>query len=164
MYSRVGTQSAVMEPTDCNIALNDALVNLKAAVKESKAQIKHYKLPVVHGNLLQITQVFQNLIGNAIKFQGEKVPMIEISAEKKDRLWTIAVKDNGIGIEQWFSERIFIVFQKLHDHKKFPGSGIGLALCKRIVEKHGGKIWFESEAGKGSTFYFTVPQTREKAR
>jgi len=163
MYSRVGSQLAVMEPTDCNIALNDALENLKMAIKESKAQIKHYKLPVVHGNQLQLTQVFQNLISNAIKFQGEKKPMIEISAEKKDKQWVIAVKDNGIGIEQWFSERIFIVFQKLHNHEKYPGSGIGLALCKRIIEKNGGKIWFESEAGKGSTFYFTLSEAKDKA-
>jgi PAS domain S-box-containing protein len=162
MYSRVGSQSAIMETVDCNSVLNDAIENLKIAIKESKAKIKNYTLPSINGNKVQITQVFQNLIGNAIKYKGEKKPVIEISAEKKGDLWQFSVKDNGIGIEEWFSERIFIVFQKLHDYKKYPGSGIGLALCKRVIEKHGGKIWFESEVGKGTTFHFTLPSLEEK--
>lgn len=162
MYSRVGTERAPKEEIDCNLALKDALANLDAAVKESNAVIKQYTLPKVFGNFVQVTQVFQNLIANAIKYQGENKPNIEVSAEKKDGMWLFAVKDNGIGIEQWFSERIFIVFQKLHDHRKYPGSGIGLALCKRVVEKHGGKIWFESEVGKGTTFLFTLPVIEEK--
>lgn len=162
MYSRVGSQAVVMEPADCNAALKDALSNLQIAIKESKAEIKHLTLPTVHGNLGQLTQVFQNLVSNAIKYQGEKKPRIEISANKRENEWLFAFKDNGIGIEQWFSERIFIVFQKLHDHKKYPGSGIGLALCKRVIEKHGGKIWFESETGKGTTFFFTLPIMQEK--
>ena len=162
MYSRVGSQAAVIENVDCNTVLNDAIDNLKIAVKESKARIKNFSLPEVKGNKVQITQIFQNLIGNAIKYKGEKKPVIEISAEKKGEFWQFAVKDNGIGIEEWFSERIFIVFQKLHDYKKYPGSGIGLALCKRVVEKHGGKIWFESEVGKGTSFYFTLPVLKEK--
>jgi PAS domain S-box-containing protein len=162
MYSRVGSQAAIMEPTNCNAALKDALSNLAVTIKESKAEIKHLTLPKVHGNLVQLTQVFQNLISNAIKYQSDKSPSIEISAQKKNKEWLFSVKDNGIGIEQWFSERIFIVFQKLHDHKKYPGSGIGLALCKRVIEKHGGKIWFESEVGKGATFYFTLPVMAEK--
>jgi light-regulated signal transduction histidine kinase (bacteriophytochrome) len=137
--------------------LKDAIANLDVSIKESKAAIKQYTLPKIYGNFVQMTQVFQNLIANAIKYQGENKPAIDISAEKKENMWLIAVKDNGIGIEQWFSERIFIVFQKLHDHRKYPGSGIGLALCKRVIEKHGGKIWFESEVGKGTTFYFTLP-------
>jgi PAS domain S-box-containing protein len=162
MYSRVGTERAAKEEVDCNVALNDALANLDAAVKESNAVIKQFTLPKVFGNFVQLTQVFQNLIANAIKYQGENKPNIEVSAEKKDGMWLFAVKDNGIGIEQWFSERIFIVFQKLHDHRKYPGSGIGLALCKRVIEKHGGKIWFESEVGKGTTFLFTLPVIEEK--
>lgn len=157
MYSRVGTERATKEEIDCNLALKDALANLDMAIKESKAAVKQFTLPKINGNFVQITQVFQNLIANAIKYQGENKPSIEISAEKKENMWLLAVKDNGIGIEQWFSERIFIVFQKLHDHRKYPGSGIGLALCKRVIEKHGGKIWFESEVGKGTTFYFTLP-------
>lgn len=161
MYSRVGTERAAKEEIDCNLALKDALANLDLAVKESKAVIKQFTLPKIFGNFVQITQVFQNLVANAIKYQGENKPNIEISAEKKDGMWLFAVKDNGIGIEQWFSERIFIVFQKLHDHRKYPGSGIGLALCKRVIEKHGGKIWFESEVGKGTTFYFTLPLLEE---
>lgn len=164
MYSRVGTERAVKEEVDCNLALKDAMANLELAIKESKASIKQFTLPKIYGNFVQITQVFQNLIANAIKYQGENTPSIDISAEKKDGMWLFAVKDNGIGIEQWFSERIFIVFQKLHDHRKYPGSGIGLALCKRVVEKHGGKIWFESEVGKGTTFLFTLPVLEDKKK
>lgn len=166
MYSRVGTERAPKEVMDCNLALKDALANLDMAVRESKANIKQFTLPKINGNFVQVTQVFQNLVANSIKYQGESKPSIEISAEKKDNMWLFAVKDNGIGIEQWFSERIFIVFQKLHDHRKYPGSGIGLALCKRVIEKHGGKIWFESEVGKGTTFYFTLPilETAEKEK
>jgi PAS domain S-box-containing protein len=162
MYSRVGTERAAQEEVDLNSALKDALANLEVAVKESKAQIKQFTLPKVWGNSTHMTQVFQNLIANAIKYQGESTPSIEISAEKKTGMWQFAVRDNGIGIEQWFSERIFIVFQKLHDPKKYPGSGIGLALCKRVIEKHGGKIWFESEVGKGTTFFFTLPIMEDK--
>jgi len=157
MYSRVGTERAPREEIDCNVVLKNAIANLDVAIKESKANIKQFTLPKLWANEVQITQVFQNLISNAIKYQGETTPAIEIYAEKKDNMWRFGVKDNGIGIEQWFSERIFIVFQKLHDHRKYPGSGIGLALCKRVVEKHGGKIWFESELGKGTTFFFTFP-------
>lgn len=164
MYSRVGTERAVKEEVDCNLTLRDAMANLELAIKESKASIKQFTLPKIYGNFVQITQVFQNLIANAIKYQGESKPAIDISAEKKDGMWLFAVKDNGIGIEQWFSERIFIVFQKLHDHRKYPGSGIGLALCKRVIEKHGGKIWFESEVGKGTTFFFTLPILEEKKK
>lgn len=163
MYSRVGTERAPKETVDCNLALKDALANLDLAIKESKAVIKQFTLPKIFGNFVQMTQVLQNLIANAIKYQGENTPTIEISAEKKSGMWQFAVKDNGIGIEQWFSERIFIVFQKLHDHRKYPGSGIGLALCKRVIEKHGGKIWFQSEVGKGTTFYFTLPIMEEES-
>ncbi|MCC6864996.1 MAG: PAS domain S-box protein [Ignavibacteria bacterium] len=164
MYSRVGTERAVKEEVDCNQALNDAKANLEVAIRESKAEINQFTLPKIFGNFIQITQVFQNLIANAIKYQGENTPQLNISAEKKDNMWLFAVKDNGIGIEQWFSERIFIVFQKLHDHRKYPGSGIGLALCKRVIEKHGGKIWFESEVGKGTTFFFTLPILEKKKK
>ncbi len=164
MYSRVGTERAVKEEVDCNSAIKDAKANLELSIKESKANITQFTLPKIYGNYVQITQVFQNLIANAIKYQGENKPEIAISAEKKDGMWLFAVKDNGIGIEQWFSERIFIVFQKLHDHRKYPGSGIGLALCKRVIEKLGGKIWFESEVGRGTTFFFTLPILEEKKK
>jgi PAS domain S-box-containing protein len=164
MYSRVGSERAIMEVVDCNAVLKDAIANLEVAIKDSKAKIKQFTLPEIWGNSLQMTQIFQNLIGNAIKYQGEDTPQIVLSAEKKGDMWQFAVKDNGIGIEQWFSERIFIVFQKLHDHKKYPGSGIGLALCKRVIEKHGGKIWFESEVGKGTTFFFTLPVYTKKKK
>ncbi len=161
IYSRIGTEKALTEKVDCNLILKDALSNLNTAITESKAKVKSYELPTIMANPLHITQVFQNLIGNALKYQGEQPPVIEVSVEKKDNFWNFRVKDNGIGIEEWFSERIFIVFQKLHDPKKYPGSGIGLALCKRVVEKHGGKIWFESQVGKGTTFYFSLPVLKE---
>lgn len=164
MYSRVGTERAAQEEVDLNSSLKDALANLEIAIKESKAQIKQFTLPKIWGNSIQLSQVFQNLVANAIKYQGENTPVIEIAAEKKGKMWQFAVRDNGIGIEQWFSERIFIVFQKLHDPKKYPGSGIGLALCKRVIEKHGGKIWFESEVGKGTTFFFTLPVMEAKKK
>src|SRR4030095_1918523 len=163
-YSRVGTERAPKEEVDCNHALKDAIANLDVAVKESKASIKQFTLPTVWGNYIQITQLFQNLISNAIKYQGESKPLIEISAEKKDGKWQFGVKDNGIGIEQWFSERIFIVFQKLHDHSRYPGSALGFALCQRVAEKHGGKIWFESQVGKGTTFFFTLPVMEAKEK
>jgi PAS domain S-box-containing protein len=162
IYSRVGTERAVKEAVDCNLALKDALANLEIAIKESKAVIEQYTLPKIYGNSLQITQVFQNLISNAIKYRGEKAPIVKISAEKQDNHWLFKVEDNGIGIEQWYHERIFLVFFKLHDTKVYPGSGIGLALCKRVIEKHGGKIWFESELNVGTKFYFTLPIMEEK--
>jgi PAS domain S-box-containing protein len=157
-YSRVGTDKAKYEQTNLNNVMKDALSNLKTAISETKAKITYKELPKINCNPLQMTQVFQNLLSNAIKYKGEKNPDIRITAEKKDGQWLFSVKDNGIGIEPWFYERIFLLFQKMHDPKKYPGSGIGLALCKRVIEKHGGNIWLESEKGKGTTFYFTIPQ------
>jgi light-regulated signal transduction histidine kinase (bacteriophytochrome) len=106
----------------------------------------------------QIAQLFQNLIGNAVKFRGERSPEIQVSARRQGEEWVFAVRDNGIGIEPQYHERIFLVFQRLHTRKKFPGTGIGLAICKKIVERHGGVIWVESQPNQGSTFYFTIPE------
>jgi light-regulated signal transduction histidine kinase (bacteriophytochrome) len=111
---------------------------------------------------LQLVQLFQNLIGNAIKFRSDQSPHIHVSAEQKGDKWVFSVKDNGIGIDPQFKERIFVVFQRLHQKEKYPGTGMGLAICKKIVERHGGEMWVESEPQKGSTFYFSVPVVRRK--
>jgi PAS domain S-box-containing protein len=155
-YSRVGTRARGFEPTDCTAVLDQALANLKAAIEKSEAVVTHDPLPrVVHDKLL-LVQLFQNLIGNAIKFHVE-APRIHVSAEQKGDEWVFAVCDNGIGIEAQYAERIFTIFQRLHTNEEYAGTGIGLAICKKIVERRGGRIWVESQPGRGSTFYFTVP-------
>jgi PAS domain S-box-containing protein len=156
-YSRVETHGKPFEPTDCSAILSRALANLKVAVKESSAVVTHSALPQVVADATQLTQLFQNLIGNAIKFHGgQEPPCIHVSAEHKGAEWVFGVRDNGIGIDPQHAERIFLVFQRLHSRRKYGGTGIGLAICKRVVERHGGRIWVESEPGKGSTFYFSI--------
>jgi PAS domain S-box-containing protein len=156
-YSRIDTRGKPPESTDSSKPLADAVLSLQASIKESGAKITHDNLPTVNIDPVQLSQLFQNLISNAIKFRSENPPEIQVSAEHQNNVWRFAVKDNGIGIEPQYAERIFMIFQRLHTRKKYPGTGIGLSLCKKIVERHGGKIWVESEPGKGSTFYFTVP-------
>jgi chemotaxis family two-component system sensor kinase Cph1 len=134
------------------------LHNLYFQIQESNAVITMDPLPVVSADPAQLSMVFQNLIGNAIKFRGNDPPSIHISSERADGMWRFAVTDNGIGIDPAFHGRIFEIFQRLHTRDKYPGTGIGLAIVKKIVERHGGKIWIESELGKGSTFYFTLPE------
>jgi PAS domain S-box-containing protein len=156
-YSRVGTRAKGFAATDCAAVLDQSLANLKAAMEQSGAVVTHGPLPtVVHDNLL-LVQLFQNLIGNAIKFQVEAPPRIHVSAEQKGEEWVLAVRDNGIGIDPQYAERIFTIFQRLHTNEEYAGTGIGLAICKKIVERCGGRIWVESQPGTGSTFYFTVP-------
>jgi PAS domain S-box-containing protein len=169
-FSRLSTRGDPFKPTDCDEAFDRAIFNLKKAVEESNATITHDPLPTVTADKTQLEQLFQNLIGNAIKFRGEEPPRIHLSCEKIedsaiqipqsaiDTGWIFSVKDNGIGIELEHAERIFGIFQRLHTREQYPGSGIGLAVCKKIVQRHGGQIWIESEAGKGSTFYFTIPE------
>lgn len=156
-YSRVRTRGKEMEPTDSHSALGEALANLSSMVQESGAIITNDDLPVVKADKSQLIQLFQNLISNAIKFRSEDVPHIHISAEKQDNEWLFSVKDNGIGIEPQYYDKIFEIFKRLQRDEKYPGTGIGLAICKRIVERHNGRIWVESEPGKGSVFYFTIP-------
>ncbi len=156
-YSRLSRQETRFEPTDCEAAIQQSLANLQSAVEEGRAEVTCETLPTVPADGLQLAQLFQNLIGNAIKFRSQTPPRIRISAERKDQEWVFAVSDNGIGIEPQYRDQIFEVFQRLHGRAEYPGTGIGLAICKRIVEQHGGRIWVESEPGKGSTFYFTLP-------
>jgi hypothetical protein len=155
-YSRVGTQGKPFAPTDCEQALAGALANLRLAVEESGAVITHDPLPTLCADGGQLAQVFQNLISNALKFCGTGPPRIHVGAECREGEWLIRVTDNGIGIDPQYFGRIFMIFQRLHTRDEYPGTGIGLALCKKIVERHGGRIWVESVTGKGSTFCFTL--------
>ncbi len=156
-FSRVTTRGRESELTDCEFILNQVLSNLKLYIKENKATVSYGSLPEVMADNTQLAQVFQNLIINGIKFHSEEAPKIYISAEKKANEWLFSVQDNGIGIDPQYSEKIFEVFKRLHKKEEYQGTGIGLAICKKIVERHGGHIWVESELGKGSTFYFTLP-------
>ena len=156
-YSRIDTRGKPPESTDSGKSLDNAILSLQASIKESSAKITHDNLPTVNIDPVQLSQLFQNLISNAIKFRSENPPEIHVSANHQDNAWRFSVKDNGIGIDPQYAGRIFMIFQRLHTRKKYPGTGIGLSLCKKIVERHSGKIWVESEQGCGSTFYFTVP-------
>lgn len=163
-YSRLGAQPPQLQAADCKIALAEALNNLREEISASGAIITHSDLPIVNGDPTQLMLVFQNLISNAIKFRRPEVtPQVKISAELKseNQEWLIAVSDNGIGIESKHFELIFEVFQRLHPHTVYPGTGLGTSICKKIIERHGGKIWVESEVGVGSTFYFTLPCREE---
>lgn len=172
-YSRVGTKGRPFEPTDCEKVLDHVLSDLKGAIEDSHAQVTHNPLPTVNADPVQIAQLLQNLVNNAIKFHGDQPPRVHISAkpptEPPDqgqpgqpgpaaKEWLFSVRDNGIGIPPEHRDRIFLIFQRLHTRQEYPGTGIGLAVAKRIVERHGGRIWVESEPGLGSTFYFTIPE------
>ena len=157
-YSRVGTRGNPIETTDAHALLGEAIRNLATTIEESKAIVTNEDLPMVRADAPQLGQVFQNLLANAIKFRGEDFPRVHVSARDEGCEWVFSVRDNGIGIDRQYAERIFVIFQRLHTRQEYPGTGIGLAVCKRIVERHGGKIWVESEPGKGSTFSFTVPK------
>jgi signal transduction histidine kinase/DNA-binding LacI/PurR family transcriptional regulator len=167
-YSLVATHGRSFEPTDCNVLLNRVLAGLKVVIEESGAMVSHDDLPTVMADRRQLAQLFENLIDNAFKFRSEESPKIHIGVEHRDgqsqeegASWMFSVRDNGIGIETPYFERIFMIFQQLHAWKEYRGTGIGLAICKRIVERHGGRIWVESEPGQGSTFYFTIPDREE---
>ncbi|HWQ47660.1 MAG TPA: PAS domain S-box protein [Methanosarcina sp.] len=156
-FSRVTTRAREPEPTDSELILNQVLSNLDLYIKQNKATVTCDPLPEVMVDNTQLAQLFQNLIANGIKFHGEKAPKIYISAERKAEEWLFSVQDNGIGIDPKYSEKIFEVFKRLYKKEEYPGTGIGLAICKKIVERHGGHIWVESELEKGATFYFTLP-------
>lgn len=156
-YSKIQTGGNIFEETNCSEILGQVKANLRIAIEKNSAVITNDLLPAINANSSQIMQLFQNLLENAIKFAGELPPHIHISAEKKDGEWIFSVNDRGIGIDPQFREKIFVIFHRLNDIEKYPGTGIGLAICKRIVDIHGGRIWVESGSGAGTTFYFTIP-------
>jgi light-regulated signal transduction histidine kinase (bacteriophytochrome) len=156
-YSRLDREERKLEKVDLAQILKDVLNDLEAAISEKKASVVFDALPVVNWNPVQAHQLFQNLIGNALKFISTESPAVYISCSPRDADWLFGVRDNGIGIDKKYVEQIFKVFQRLHPRHVYPGTGIGLAICKKIVEQRGGKIWVESEPGKGSVFYFTLP-------
>jgi light-regulated signal transduction histidine kinase (bacteriophytochrome) len=159
-YSRVATMGEEFQQVDTEEVLGDVLSNLKSSIIKNNAEITHDALPVIYANENQISRVFQNLIGNAIKFKKpDEPPRIHISARKDEERgeYLFSVSDNGIGMESQYMERIFVIFQRLHTRDVYKGTGIGLSIVKRIVERHGGRIWVESALGVGSTFYFTIP-------
>ncbi len=159
-YSRVGTRGKSFEEVNLEAVLARALENLQLAIKEKKATVTHDPMPLAYGDSGQLTQVFQNLIDNAVKFAGEHLPRVHISSRFEGGECVCSVQDNGIGIAAEYVHRIFLLFQRLHTRKEYPGTGIGLAICKRIIERHGGKIWVESQPNQGSTFYFAIPTTQ----
>ena len=155
-YSRVGTRSTPFAPTNCEDVLEEVLANLAPAIEEASGQVTHDPLPILDADETQLGQVFQNLIGNALKFHGAEAPRVHVSAQRASGEWRFSVRDNGIGIDPQNVDEIFVMFQRLHTSAEYPGTGIGLAITKKIVERHGGQIWVESEPGKGATFYFTI--------
>jgi PAS domain S-box-containing protein len=159
-YSRVGRLGTEFAPTDCNAVFAATGAHLRAAMEESQATVTADPLPTVLADETQLIQLFQNLIGNAIKFRSERPVQVHVGALRQGRRWQFFVRDNGIGIEPQYAERIFLIFQRLHSRAEYPGTGIGLAICKKIVERHGGRLWVESEPGQGSTFYFTLPMKK----
>jgi light-regulated signal transduction histidine kinase (bacteriophytochrome) len=157
VYCRVGSGEIALRRTDLNEVVDRAVENLKEAIQESHAQVGHARLPVVLGNESELLQIFQNLLGNAIKFHGPEPPVVTISAERRESEWVLAVEDNGIGIEPRYAGKIFELFTRLNTVADYPGSGIGLATCKKAVEHHGGRIFLKPQSNGGATFYFTLP-------
>jgi PAS domain S-box-containing protein len=156
-YSRVGRRAEIFKPIECETALDWALMNLATLIAESNSVVTHDPLPNVVACAGQLGQLFQNLIGNAVRFRAGSPPRVHVSAERNGGEWLFSVRDNGIGFDMKYADRIFMIFQRLHGKGHYPGTGIGLAICKKIVERHGGRIWVESDPGEGTTFYFTIP-------
>ncbi len=156
-YSRIGTRGSPFKETDVENIFTQTIKNLEVGIREVNANITHDRLPTIIADESQLIQLFQNLIGNALKFCADRTPEIHVTAKKEQNSWIFGVHDNGIGIEAKHVERVFQIFQKLHTRKAYQGTGIGLAVCKKIVERHHGNIWIESEIGKGTTFWFTIP-------
>ncbi|WP_297503942.1 ATP-binding protein, partial [Ferrovum sp.] len=162
-FSRIGTQGSQHKLVDIQLILNRALFNLKSTLEDTQSLVTHGPLPVVHGDTTQLVQLFQNLIGNAIKFRGKDSPRIHIEVLEKEHEWLFSVLDNGIGIAPEYAQQVFSIFQRLHSRQEYPGTGIGLALCKKIVERHHGTIWVEpAPNGIGSLFQFTLIKEQTK--
>jgi light-regulated signal transduction histidine kinase (bacteriophytochrome) len=159
-YCRLGSQADTFQLVNCEEILDQVLANLQLAITETNTQISRTALPTIIGDASQLIQLFQNLIANSIKYRTDAAPVIEIGAAQQEQEWLFWVKDNGIGIDPQYGDRIFQIFQRLHTRQEYPGTGIGLAICHKIVEYHDGKIWVESNPPQGSTFYFTVPNKR----
>jgi len=162
-YSRIGSQAKELVDVDCETVFDQAMQNLTTSLRENGATVTHDSLPVVRGDVTQLVQLFQNLIGNAIKFHDAAPPRVHVSAQTAGRDYRFSFLDNGIGIDPEYQEKIFVIFQRLHNRSEYPGTGIGLAICKKIVERHGGHIWVESQTGKGSNFCFTMPNRKGAA-
>jgi len=158
-YSRVGARARPFEATDCNEVVRIALENLAVSLQESGARLHVSPLPIVMGDASKLLQLFQNLIANAVKFRRSEPVEIKVAAHAQEDAWRFVVSDNGIGIAPEYFDRIFVLFQRLHGRAEYPGTGIGLSICKKIVERHGGRIWVESTPGAGTTFSFTLPRT-----
>ncbi|MCX5918167.1 MAG: ATP-binding protein [Deltaproteobacteria bacterium] len=156
-YSRLTTRARPFQPTDCNQVVSEVLEMLQPIIEESGGRVTHEPLPTIPADSGQLLQLFQNLIGNAIKFRDHRPPEVHVDAQRTDKGWLFSVRDNGIGMDPQYGERIFLIFQRLHTMDQYPGTGIGLAICKKIVERHGGQIWVESKAGEGATFRFLIP-------
>ncbi len=156
-YSRVARQEKQLETVELETVLDEVTSNLRKAIEEGRAEIVHDRLPAVLGDRAQLTQLLQNLVGNAIKFRGKADPRVEVKCASEGEAWHLSVVDNGIGIDPAYFDRIFVIFQRLHTRDRYPGSGIGLAICKKIVERHDGRIWVDSSAA-GSAFHFTLPR------
>jgi PAS domain S-box-containing protein len=162
-YSRIGSREPEFKPVNCADILQDVLTNLQVTIAENQALITYDPLPIVSGDRTQLTRLFQNILNNGIKFRREDIPQIHIGVKRFSDKWLFSIHDNGIGIDQQYADRIFVIFQRLHSRSAYPGTGIGLAICKKIVERHGGKLWLEPQSetnnGQGSTFHFTLPIT-----
>ena len=160
-YARIGPKTLSLQAVDCDAALTQVLEGLRAHIEQSQARVEREALPTVLGDPVLIAQVFQNLIENGIKFRSSAPPCVRVSAERVDDEWHFHFADNGVDIEPRFHDRIFQLFQRLHTSESYPGTGMGLALCKKVVERHGGRVWVESTLGQGSVFSFSLPALRE---
>lgn len=156
-YSRIESDGPLFQEADCQAVAREAGEGLSMAIRDSGGSLEIGLLPTVWGHAAQLQQVFQNLIGNALKFREDRAPVVRVSARRTRKAWEFCVRDNGIGMDPGQMAQLFVMFRRLHDRAKYPGAGIGLAACKKIVERHGGKIWAESSPGEGSAFFFTIP-------
>lgn len=155
-YSRVGSSGKELAPVAMEEIFKRVIDHLQLTIDQGGATVTHDPLPAVLGDNAQMVQLLQNMIGNAIKFRGAEPPHVHVGVRKQGEHWPFFVRDNGIGIDPQHTERVFVIFQRLHNRAEYPGTGIGLAICRKIVERHGGSIWVESVPGKGATFYFTL--------